>query len=291
VADPGSERWPGGAAGAISVTFDNLGEAAEQELGLPSPTGGHYSVTTALPLVLGALAETGVVATFFVEGVNAETYPDALRAIVDAGHECSYHAWHHEDWSRLSDAEEHANLTRGVAAMDAVGVRPVGFRPPGGVIGERTLEMLRAEGFSYCSPAGEGVAVAQTVVLPFSWRNVDAYHVLPQFAALRTHIDGSPDAGGVELVAEAIVDAIEDAIARGAHATIVLHTWLIDAEREAVRGILQYVQNATRRGDLWAARCDDVADWVCEHSDAFADKATLDTTSWLNPHRGARPAS
>ncbi len=91
------QRWPEGARGAVSLTLDNLGEAAEQELGMPTPTRGHYSVTTALPIVLADLAEAGVRATFFVEGVNAQTYPQALRSIVDAGHECAYHAWRHED--------------------------------------------------------------------------------------------------------------------------------------------------------------------------------------------------
>ena len=40
--DP-AQRWPRGARAAVSITFDNLGEAAEQELGLPSPTGGHLN--------------------------------------------------------------------------------------------------------------------------------------------------------------------------------------------------------------------------------------------------------
>jgi peptidoglycan/xylan/chitin deacetylase (PgdA/CDA1 family) len=282
VVDTG-DRWPGGARGAVSITFDNLGEAAEQELGLPSPTGGHYSVTTALPLVLEALAETGATATFFVEGVNAETYPDALRAILDAGHECAYHAWRHEEWSRLSDTEARANLARGLRAMEAIGIRPAGFRPPGGLVGERTLEVLRDEGFGYCSPAGHGVGVAETVVLPFSWRNVDAYHVLPQFAALRAHIDGSADTGSAERVAESMVGAIDDSIERGTHVALVLHTWLFEAERGAVRGVLQHIDAAARRGQVWVARCDRVAAWVREHEDAFAEGVHLDTTSWLDP--------
>ena len=143
--------------------------------------------------------------------------------------------------------------------------------------------MLRAAGFSHCSPAGEGVGVEETVLLPFAWRNVDAYHVLPQFGALRAHIDGSADPGGVETVAETMVAAIDDSIERGAHATLVLHTWLIEAERDSVRRILRHVQSATRRGDVWAARCDQVAGWVREHAHAFSERATLDETSWLNP--------
>jgi peptidoglycan/xylan/chitin deacetylase (PgdA/CDA1 family) len=277
------ERWPDGARAAVSVTFDNLGEAAEQELGMPTPSGGHHSVTTALPIVLAELAEAGVRATFFVEGVNTETYPDALRSVVGAGHECGYHAWRHEDWSRLTAAEEQQNLRRGVQAMRSRGLDPEGFRPPGGVLGARTLELLQAHGLSYCSPAGAGVAIERTVLLPFAWRSVDAYHLLPQFAALRSHIDGSDEPGGPERVAETLIAAIDDAIATAAHATLVLHTWLIEAERDAVRAVLSHVQAGARRGDVWSARCDEVAQWIMQHPDSFTDAASLDETSWLDP--------
>jgi peptidoglycan/xylan/chitin deacetylase (PgdA/CDA1 family) len=281
--DQAAQRWPDGARAAISVTFDNLGEAAEQELGAPIATGAHYSVTTALPIVLAELAETGTRATFFVEGVNAQTYPEALRSIVAAGHECAYHAWRHEDWQRLNEAEERENLARGLDAMRACGLEPAGFRPPGGLLGERTLELLLAQGLSYCSPAGAGVGIKRTVLLPFAWRNVDAYHLLPQFAALRRHIDGSSEPGGPERVAETLVSAIDEAIADGAHTSLVLHTWLIEAERDAVRSVLSHLAQRARRGHVWTANCGEVAEWIQRHADSFADSASLDTTSWLDP--------
>ena len=276
-------RWPAGARAAVSVTFDNLGEAAEQELGIATPTGNHYSVTRALPIVLAELAEAGANATFFVEGINAETYPEALRAIVDAGHECGYHAWRHEDWVRLDEAEELDNLARGLAAMRSCGLRLSGFRPPGGQLGERTLALLRAGELSYCSPAGAGVAIGEVVLLPFAWRHVDAYHVLPQFSALRGHLDGSEEAGGPERVAETLIAAVDDAVGSGDHATLVFHTWLIEAERDTVRAVLRHVSESARRGDLWAARCDEVAAWVRQHPDSFTGAPNLDTTSWLEP--------
>jgi peptidoglycan/xylan/chitin deacetylase (PgdA/CDA1 family) len=272
------DRWPDGARAAVAVTFDNLGEAAELEMGAPAPDGDHHSVTTSLPIVLEELH--GIPATFFVEGINAESYPDALRSIVGAGHECAFHAWRHEDWGRLTEAEESENLRRGLGAMRAIGLEPQGFRPPGGLMGDRTFELLDAEGLSYCSPAGEGISPG---VFPFAWRNVDAYHVLPQFEALRTHIDGAGEAGGPDRVAQTLIAAVDDAIAHGGLAVLVLHTWLIEAERDAVRAILRHVRTAAGRGDVWVARCDEVAAWVGEHTEAFRGGASLDTTSWLDP--------
>jgi peptidoglycan/xylan/chitin deacetylase (PgdA/CDA1 family) len=271
--------WPDGARAAVSVTFDNLGEAAEQELGVPVPIGGHYSVTTALPIVLAELAAAGVPATFFVEGVNAGTYPQALASIAAAGHECAYH----EEWSRLTDAEEDENLRRGLAAMRALGLEPDGFRPPGGRLGERTLALLQAHGLSYCSPAGAGVASGRTVLLPFAWPGVDAYHLLPQFGALRSHIDGTGEPGGPGRVSEALIATVDDAVASGTHAMLVLHTWLIEAERDAVRAVLGHLRDQAQRGEVWAARCDEVARWIAQHPDSFTGTTTLDTASWLQP--------
>ncbi|MEA2170519.1 MAG: hypothetical protein QOF76_3819 [Solirubrobacteraceae bacterium] len=275
-----SDRWPDGARAAVAVTFDNLGEAAELEMGADPPDGDHYSVTTALPIVLEELAEAELRATFFVEGVNAETYPDALHTIVGAGHECGFHAWRHEDWGGLGEDEERENLRRGLAAMRAIGLEPQGFRPPGGLIGDRTPTLLDAEGLSYCSPAGTGVAPG---LLPFAWPNVDAYHVLPQFEALRSHIDGDGEPGGPDRVAQTLVAAVDDAIARGGLAVLVLHTWLIEAERDAVRAVLRHVRAAAARGDSWVARCDEVAAWIGERTTEFREGATIDTTTWMDP--------
>jgi peptidoglycan/xylan/chitin deacetylase (PgdA/CDA1 family) len=277
-----SELWPGGTQAAVSVTFDNLGEAAEQELGLPTPTGGHYSVVTALPIVLAELADAGIAATFFVEGVNAETYPEALREIAAEGYECAYHAWRHEDWRRLTEAQERENLARGLEALRSCGLEPSGFRPPGGLLKDGTLELLAANGLRYCSPAGSGAAAGEVAVLPFEWRNVDAYHLLPQFEALRRHIDGDGRPGGPDGIGEQLIAAIDGALDAGAYVALVIHTWLIEAELDSVRAVLCHLRERVQRGEAWVARCDEVAAWLRERSDAV-EGAVLDTTSWLAP--------
>jgi hypothetical protein len=63
----------------------------------------------------------------------------------------------------------------------------------------------------------------------------------------------------------------------------VFHTWLIEAEREALRSVLAHVQAAERRGEVWSARCEEVAAWVQRNAAAFTSGVRLDTTSWLAP--------
>lgn len=282
-------RWPEGARAAVSLTFDNLGEAAEIELGLrgaEEPRGGHWSVVSALPVVLEELAGAGLSATFFVEGVNAGIYPDALRSIADAGHEVAFHAWCHEDWGALAaDAEAEAdNLDRGLAALRGIGLEVVGFRPPGGLIGPDTTALLAARGLRHCSPAGSAPGLDGGVaVLPFTWPAVDVFHVLPQFAALRAHVSGSEEAGGPDAVREALLAAVDQAVAAGGHAVLVLHTWMAEGVRDALHDVLARCAVGATSGELWVARCDAVAGWVAGHPADFATGPLLDRTSWTDP--------
>jgi peptidoglycan/xylan/chitin deacetylase (PgdA/CDA1 family) len=279
-------RWPDGRRAAVSITFDNLGEAAELELGLRSedePLGDHYSVTNSLPIVLRELAAAGLSATFFVEGLNAEVYPEALRQIADAGHEVAYHAWRHEDWGALQPTDEEKNLARGSEAMRAIGLGPAGFRPPGGRLNANTLALLRDHGFAYCSPAGGRAGVDTVVVLPFAWPAVDAFHVLPAFAALRSHFTGSDEAGGPDAVRRLLLADVDEAVTLSAHAALVLHTAMIELELEAVREVLARVRAGVAKGELWAARCDETADWIASRAGDFPDPPRLDSVSWTEP--------
>jgi peptidoglycan/xylan/chitin deacetylase (PgdA/CDA1 family) len=265
---------------AISVSFDNLGEAAELERGdrdPGEPLGDHYSVTTALPKVLELLAEHEIAATFFVEGLNAEVYPDALREIRDAGHEVGFHAWRHEQWGSLDPDAEADNLDRGLAALRGIGLEPAGFRPPGGLISESTLTLLRERGLEYCSPAGTAAGVDEVAVLPFEWPNVDAFHVLPAFAELRERKLGSDQAGGPEAIRETLLAAVDGA-GDGDALTLVLHTVMIEMELDAVRDVLARVRARENAGEVWVARCDEVARRLAARDPAPAPE--LDTISW-----------
>jgi peptidoglycan/xylan/chitin deacetylase (PgdA/CDA1 family) len=278
--------WPGAARAAVSVTVDNLGEAAEIELGLrppDAPLGDHYSVTTALPIVLETLVSAELLATFFVEGINAEVYPDTLAAIADAGHELGYHAWCHEDWSSLDEQVEIENLDRGLAAFHAIGIEPTGFRPPGGLINEGTLELLASRGLRHCSPAGSIAGIDRVAVLPFSWPAVDVFHVLPSFRSLREYLTGDAEPGGADAVREALLASIDGALAGGGHTTLVLHTWAIELELDAVRMVLARIGAGVASGELWAAPCGEVATWMTAHPERFKMPPLLDWTSWMTP--------
>lgn len=181
---------PGRLPGAVVLTFDNLGEASELERGGRSdtgPLGHHRSVTDALPPLLDELEANSLRATFFVEAINCELYPDALREIVTRGHEIGMHGWRHEAWSELTPARELHVLSRGMRAFAALGIEVSGFRPPGGHLTSSSPRLLLETGIGWCSPTGVAAGLGDGLaVIPFDWELVDAYHLMEQFRPLRT---------------------------------------------------------------------------------------------------------
>ncbi len=279
-------EWPGGAHGALSLSFDNLGEAAEVELGaLPAdaPLGDHFTATRVLPALLEALRSRDFAATFFVEGLNTELYPDALTAIAADGHEVAYHAWRHEQWGDLSASAQADNLARGLAGFRELGIEIDGLRPPGGQLGPAGLDTLREAGLRYCSPAGEGASADDGVaLLPFQWRHVDASCVLPPLAPVREQMSGSSDPLDPGAFLGFLEAEIERLSREGGFATIVLHLLMLDwLGEEHLAVLLDRLEAAARSGDLWLAPCTEVAEHLLAHREAFPREGTcLDSTGW-----------
>ena len=271
--------------GVLSLTFDNLGEAAELEvgaLGAGAPLGRHETALEVLPRLLGQLDDSGIAATFFVEGLNAEIYPDLLREIDGRGHEVAYHAWRHEQWAALTAAEQAANLEQGLAAFRRLDLEIAGLRPPGGQLGEGGTSVPREAGLRYCSPAGAGAGFEDGVaLLPFQWRHLDASCVLPPLTAAREQMTGSPDPVGPGAFLSSLEGEIDRLEGDGGYLAIVLHPFMLDwlgAERLAA--LLDRVARASAQEEIWVARCIDLAEHILAEPDRFGNGAMPDTTSW-----------
>jgi peptidoglycan/xylan/chitin deacetylase (PgdA/CDA1 family) len=285
VTKSGLSAWgPVAKRAAVSVTFDNLGEAADLERGLwpeSEPLGRHFSVRRVLPRILKPLDELGFHATFFVEGLNAELYPEALLEIADSGHELGYHGWRHEYWSNLSPSQEARLLERGIPKMDELGVRPRGFRPPGGRLTPSSPELLDNLGFTYCSPAGLGIGfLGNLVVLPFEWRLIDAYYYLPRFGELRKRATGSSEPMSPVRFRETLSSALQRAVRDGGHLTLLFHPFLEEHEDrfEIMRGALEELLDLVENGLVWCAPHRDMVSWVRERPEALGNHLQLDPT-------------
>jgi peptidoglycan/xylan/chitin deacetylase (PgdA/CDA1 family) len=258
VDDFAPERLPS----ALVLTFDNLGEASALERGeQQAPTRRDPSVTTALPWLLDELDRHGLTATFFVEAINCELYPDAVREIAHRGHELGHHGWSHETWRELSPENERGALRLGVEAFESLGLRPTGFRPPGGELTPASPALLREQGFEWCSPAGGKPHVEDGLVyVPFDWDLVDAYHLMDSFGSLRAeHGDREAPRAPAE-----VADWLAHRVAAGRSHTLILHPFLMldDAWSAGVAKVLSAVAELARDGLTSVVPGGVFADWL-----------------------------
>ncbi|MEZ0348065.1 MAG: polysaccharide deacetylase family protein [Thermus sp.] len=101
------------------------------------------------PLLLDLLARSGVKATFFVIGRNAEAYPYFVRDLVAAGHELGNHTYHHVRLPKLPPEEVRRELLLCNQVLAAItGTTPRYFRPPGGRYSPEVLRIARELGLA-----------------------------------------------------------------------------------------------------------------------------------------------
>ncbi len=81
------------------------------------------------PSVLATLASYGVKATFFLVGVNVQSFPALARRIVDEGHELGNHSVYHSPY-RSSALASQIGPNQSII-RNATGVTPVVSRAPG----------------------------------------------------------------------------------------------------------------------------------------------------------------
>ena len=253
----------------VSVTFDNLGEAAELERGTwpeDQPLGEHFSVREALPELLALLAREDLRATFFVEGLNGELYPEVLQGLRAAGHEVACHGWRHEPWHEVADEAE--RLARARVALGG----PVGFRPPGGRLNEATPAILGELGYRYCSPAGSRAGrLGGVAVLPFRWELIDAYYYVPHFGTLRER-NGDPEQPMEPAAVRDRMLAALDAHTEG-HLVLLFHPFLLSVGPDALSVVADVL---ARAAEYRCLRMDEAA--AALPDDAGAPE--LDDTSW-----------
>lgn len=108
-----------------------------------------------LDRVLGLFDDAGIKATFFTLGWIAARYPNAIRRIVDGGHELASHGYQHIRATTQTRAEFREDVRRTKALLeDTAGVPVLGYRAASWSIGTENLwalDELQAAGHHYSS--------------------------------------------------------------------------------------------------------------------------------------------
>ncbi len=221
----------------------------------------RYGPLTGVPRLLDVLAARSIRATFFIPGYTADRHPDAVRLVVEAGHELGHHGYLHEPLTGRSREEERSFLERGLEALDRVaGIRPAGYRAPWWELGEHTLELLTELGFGYDSslfqddrPHMVGDPRRPLVELPVTWALDDweRYAFWPE-------VTGSGVIARPSEVLEAWWEEIDGIVSVGGCAIVTMHPFLSGRPARA-RALAQLLDRVAARDDVWIATCGELA--------------------------------
>ena len=123
--------------------------------------------------ILEHLENANVRATFFCVQFWAETYPDLVKEIADAGHEVGTHSATHSYMSRLSEQEIRAELESSCAAIEKAAGKEVDlFRPPYGDYDDLLIDTC----------LDMGILPVQWDVDSLDWKELSAQEIVSRIA-------------------------------------------------------------------------------------------------------------
>ncbi|AYY12755.1 polysaccharide deacetylase [Actinobacteria bacterium YIM 96077] len=111
---------------------------------------GMFAGEVGTPRLLTLFQRYGLRTTWFVPGHSAETFPEQMKAVVDAGHEIGLHGYSHENPLAMSDTQERVVLERSIELLEGLaGRRPTGYVAPWWEFSRQTAQLLLDHGITY----------------------------------------------------------------------------------------------------------------------------------------------
>jgi peptidoglycan/xylan/chitin deacetylase (PgdA/CDA1 family) len=239
-------------------TFDNMAEAADVGSGRfdLATAAEDPSLAVGYPALFRLLEKHGVRATFFVEGWNGIHHPAAVEEIVSRGHELGMHGWVHETWRDLDPETERDLAARATDALErAGGVRPRGFRAPGGHRTAATEAILAELGYRYDASLGDGMRPqllpSGLVQLPFRWAAVDGFHYL-----------ASDPPQPADRVRDLWLEALKRTVQRGGLFVLVCHAFVTGVDEGRLAALEAVMSEAAGDARVEIGTMRDVAEHV-----------------------------
>lgn len=265
------EEWARGAAATVLLSFDVDAEAPILAMGehhatdLSAMSHQAYGPLVGIPRILELLDRHGVPGTFFVPGVTAQRWPQAVRSIAGADHEIALHGHTHAPITDLDEEGQSTDLDLAVAALGELDIEPRGYRAPFWRQTEITLERIAGLGLLYDSSlmdadvpyrlALEGGEVAE---LPVHWSLDDweQYAFLPE-----------PDIGqriiAPSRVAELWLEELEAMRATNSLCVLTAHPFL-SGRPSRIGALDKFIRAAKSHGDVEFAKASQVAERVLD---------------------------
>jgi peptidoglycan/xylan/chitin deacetylase (PgdA/CDA1 family) len=283
--------WPGNKMVALLPTIHQEGDAIcyknpDGTKDSQDQSNRQYGAKIGVWRLLKILEKRRIRATFFVCGNSGERYPEASKAIVDAGHDIAGHGFFHEVLWTLSDEGEEEVFKKTLGTLErSSGTRPRGSRSC--AASRRTLHIAAKMGLEWDSsmwnddyPYLLSFDNGKTLVeIPFSINNDVNFigggitapsYILGKFRSPKNALDSW----------KAELDAcLNHPSGKPRMMTFCMHDYLTGhpANAKAFDDFLEYAQQDDR---VWFATYSELAAWwktLCADSTRMSDDFCLQT--------------
>ena len=111
---------------------------------------GLFAGEVGTPRLLTLFERFGIKTTWFIPGHSIQTFPEQMKAIVEAGHEIGIHGYSHENPIAMTPEQEEAVLDYSIDLATALaGKRPTGYVAPWWEFSPVTANLLLSKGITY----------------------------------------------------------------------------------------------------------------------------------------------
>jgi peptidoglycan-N-acetylglucosamine deacetylase len=111
---------------------------------------GLFAGEVGSPRLVDLFKKYNLRTTWFIPGHSAETFPDQMKAVADAGHEIGVHGYSHENPIAMTREQEEAILDKCLDVLSKLsGKRPTGYVAPWWEFSPVTNELLLERGIKY----------------------------------------------------------------------------------------------------------------------------------------------
>jgi peptidoglycan/xylan/chitin deacetylase (PgdA/CDA1 family) len=268
--------WPMGHRAALMPAFDVDGESiwlgfdAMSEHRLVSRSYGGYEARVGLPMILQALRERALRATFFITGWALDAHPALCERIVADGHEVGHHGYWHKKPEPGQEAEFAEELELGLEALQRVlGMKPSGYRAPYGENTAEGLALLRRHGISYSSSFRDDIRPYRHVLADGEPGPIEipVNFAFDDFGYNVSHARYPRTLSTREAVLSIWKDELAQTIEWGGLVSMVLHPQA-SGRPKGFRILSEFLDHASSQEGLWIA----TGAQICEHFRASEER-------------------
>lgn len=216
-----------------------------------------FGPRTGLYRLIDLFARYNVKASFYVPGLTAETNPEILPALIEAGHEVGLHGYFHEIVADVSDAEFTGALEASIELfVKQTGKKPVGFRSPAWEMTPHMLREIKRIGLAYDSSLSgfdHPYEIDGITEIPVQWATDDA--IFFKFEG------GGRDKWPFQSGQAILQDWISEwrTLHRfGGLFTLTVHDW-ISGRAQRIALLEELLDNITSQSDAWVATAAEIA--------------------------------